>query len=98
MNYKYLQKKAPPHHGHYCTQCMHVLPLRAPEPPSPKGKLQWGARPPASSENMHGNMTSGLPTGSHIHIQTYKGKTSKMYDNSSKAYEVKLQSSCQTYM
>jgi hypothetical protein len=54
MNYKYLQKKAPMHPAHYYTQCTHVLLLRVPEPPSPKGKLQWGAGPPAPSEAMHG--------------------------------------------
>jgi hypothetical protein len=32
---------------------MHVLPLCAVEPPSPKGKLQWGVRPPIVSEAMH---------------------------------------------
>jgi hypothetical protein len=53
MNFKYLQRKAPRHPSRYCAQCTHVLVLRALEPPSLKGKLQWGAGPPPS-EATHG--------------------------------------------
>jgi hypothetical protein len=51
---KYLQRKASKHPPCSYTQCTHVLVLRAPEPPSPKGKLHWGVGPPHPSQATHG--------------------------------------------